>query len=190
MPRVRGKPSNRELGLRGIAELTRHLREVAKVVSSIRGASAVGRHVQLPKIPPALSESLAILAIRERLLLADIGHIADVRFGGREADVIAIVNDGRFRIEVKSSGPQRFATFGKKDYAADFLIWFAFDDYFQREDANSVDAFVFPAPSQFLAEGWRPNRVTLGQLLAKWPDPQITQTKIFFALEGLKRILS
>lgn len=191
MSRRRGLPANRELDLRDIAELTQHLREVARLIRAIRDNSHVGYHVQLPKIPPALSESLAVLAIRQRLLLPWIEIRSYVGFGGREADVLVGVGDGsHLRIEVKSSGPQRFATFGAKDYAADFLIWFAFDDFFQRDDADMVDAFVFPTPARFLPGGWRPNRLTLSQLLANWPESGMRQTKIAFGTDGLKAMPS
>lgn len=77
-----------------------------------------------------------------------------------------------------------FVTFGKKDYNADFLLWFRFGNQLQKGTINQIEVLVCPSPKDHL-EWWEQHqqgkklkdRVTLKQLEKSW-NGDIIKVKI------------
>jgi len=157
-----------------IGALVRCLSETSQFISKLRDREEIASYVQYPKIPPALSESLAVFAIRENKLLASHGPFKAVKLGGRVADIIATTDSGKtFRIETKAAGTEEFATFGPRDYEADFLLWMLFGDSIRSGCGGKCTVLVCPNPKDHLP--WRKDRVTVPQLEADW-DGNIEKT--------------
>lgn len=148
--------------------------EACRFISELRARSPIAKLVQYPKTPTLLSESLAVHAIQEGRLLAAAGPFTTVQRGGRRADILADRADGRqLNIETKASGVQDFATFGGKDYAADFLLWFRFDTLLRDNHLGQVEVLVCPCPGNHLPSfhfenGKKRDRVTVNQLTQAW----------------------
>jgi hypothetical protein len=146
-----------------IKTLVRCLGEASRFVTELRGREQIAKYVQYPKIPPALSESLAVHALRDGMLLTHVGPFSSVDLGGRVADIVATTAMGTtLRIETKAAGTEEFATFGPKDYEADFLLWLLFGDLIRNGQGGKCRVLVCPCPKDHLP--WRKDRVTVTQL--------------------------
>ena len=171
-----------------LRSLIEAVREASCFLSGLRLRCPMAKHVQYPKIPTVLSESLAVYAINNGLLLASVGPFRRVERGGREADIIAVCDDGRrLKIETKASGEKNFATFGAKDYCADYLLWMLFGSLL-RENAvpRIIEVLVCPSPAEHLPwwkqhkeEGKRlKDRVTVAQLTKDWQGGGLQRVKL------------
>ena len=69
-----------------IKSLVRCLGDASRFITALRERDHIAKYVQYPKIPPALSESLAVHALRDRTLLKHQGPFSAVELGGRVAD--------------------------------------------------------------------------------------------------------
>jgi hypothetical protein len=150
--------------------------ETCQFISELRARCPIARYVQYPKIPTILSESLAVHAILQGRLLASTGPFSSVIRGGRKADVLAVLMDGQeLRIETKASGEEDFATFGKKDYAAHFLLWLRFGKSLRESCLGQMEVLVCPRPAEHLP--WARDRANVAQLLAAW-DGEIGRVQL------------
>jgi hypothetical protein len=150
-----------------IKELVRLVRGVFSDVRQLKAREPLARHIQYPKVPSILSESLALHLLKRRRLIPGLhGHVFG--FGGKTADILGKSSTGREkRIEVKATGTNAFQNFVKKDTTADYIIWFHFDDYFLRDDNPPIAAFLIRKPGRFFRERVY---VNLSSLKAKVPD--------------------
>jgi hypothetical protein len=150
-----------------IKSLVRCLGDASRFITALREREQIAKYVQYPKIPPALSESLAVHALRNGTLLKHQGPFSAVDLGGRVADIIATTTSGKtLRIETKAAGTEEFATFGPKDYEADFLLWLLFGDLIRNGQGGKCRVLVCPSPKDHLP--WRKDRVTVTQLKSAW----------------------
>lgn len=142
--------------------------ETCRFITTLQSRAPVAKHVQYPKIPTILSESIAVIAIQQGLLLSSQGPFSAVIRGGRAADILAAVagEARQLKIEIKASGTKDFATFGPKDYAADFLLWMRFENLLHENNFGCVEVLICPNPVEHLP--WRRSRVTVAQLTANW----------------------
>src|SRR6516162_839793 len=152
------------------------LGETCRFISDLRVRCSVAKYVQYPKIPTVLSESLAVYAITDGYVLVSAGPYTSIARGGREGDIIATRGDGRrLKIETKASGEEDFATFGKKDYSADFLLWLRFGNLLRESRFGKIEILICPRPAdhlswwaQHLAGAKLKDRVTVAQLTLAW----------------------
>lgn len=100
----------------------------------------MAKDIQFPKLPPKLTESIAIHLLRGGLIPTLSGY--DFRFGGTEADIIGTNETSRVRIEVKGT-TKGFEYFGEKDIKANYLLWFDFEELF-RKNQNFFTLCVLP----------------------------------------------
>jgi hypothetical protein len=144
-----------------IRTLTQLIRKVFVFLERLKARNVLAERIQYPKIPPILSESIAIHLIRDRKILRGLMNFRDVYFGGRESDLIVERGSRKLRVEVKSTGKNAFEYFGPKDISADCLVWVHFGDFFTRTTGRSVSVFTIARPSRYFAESVK---ITLDKL--------------------------
>src|SRR6266566_344044 len=111
----------RFLALEEIKRLTEALRDVFAHVRDLKRREPLAEEIQNPKIPPALSQSLAVHLLRTYTLLGQSVKVHPSYSGG---DLIGENSAGlRLRIEVKATGASAFQQLGPKDLQADVLVW-------------------------------------------------------------------
>lgn len=117
----------------------------------------MAKDIQFPKLPPKLTESIAIHLLRGGLIPTLRGF--DFRFGGTEADIIGTNETSRVRIEVKGT-TKGFEYFGEKDIKASYLLWFDFEELF-RKNQNFFTLCVLPYRESRFS---KPVKITLSGL--------------------------
>ena len=117
----------------------------------------MAKDIQFPKLPPKLTESIAIHLLRGGLIPTLSGY--DFRFGGTEADIIGTNETSRVRIEVKGT-TKGFEYFGEKDIKASYLLWFDFEELF-RKNQNFFTLCVLPYRESRFS---KPVKITLSGL--------------------------
>ena len=171
------------LSLLEVTHLASGFAETCRFIESLRLRNPQARHIQYPKIPESLSESITVHSMKKGIVLKDFGPFSNIRLGRKrkgkkgckEADIIATTVGGRvLNIEVKASGKNDFATFGKDDYQADVLLWLRFDQSLFRNELGDIQILVCPKPIDNLP--WDPGekqRVNARQLIRDWKgDPK------------------
>ncbi len=116
------------------------LKDVFTYISKLKEKNPLAADIQYPKLPPKLTESLAIHLLRSGLISELKGY--DFRFGGNEADIIGSHGAKKIRIEVKGT-TKGFEYFGEKDIKANYLMWFDFEELF-RKSGESFNLYVLP----------------------------------------------
>lgn len=133
------------------------LKDVFAYISNLKEKNPLAADIQYPKLPPKLTESLAIHLLR-RGLISELKEY-DFGFGGNEADIIASRGPEKIRIEVKGT-TKGFEYFGEKDIKANYLMWFDFEELF-RKGGDHFTLFVLPyRESRFSA----PLKITMSSL--------------------------
>ncbi len=140
----RRKP--RLLSLAEVGSLAREFRRTVAYLEGRRRVEPMASLIQYPKLPEALTESLAALLLTTGLIaLPGYGPVTAVSRGGPEADLIVMVGDTRLRVEVK--GTQAGLTaFNPNDLTADFLVWLDLDRHFV--DGGPARVIVVPTAGQ------------------------------------------
>jgi hypothetical protein len=133
---------------------------VVGLIERLKAGSAGGRLIQFPKIPPAVSESLACRS----LIIRDVFPDAVSMVRGGAADISVLIPSGLRRIEVKGSGISEFQTFGRKDYACDLLVWLRFGQVFSLTAASQIQVALIPTPIDTM--GQLGSRVTYRSAIA------------------------
>lgn len=102
-------------------------RRAFAAVTEIRRTHLGGKWLQLPKIPPVLSESIVA-----REVLSDhspfFGTPESVERGGKDADLIVTLGKEEFSVEVKTTGRQGFSYLYEKDILSPYLAWLSLGD--------------------------------------------------------------
>ncbi|MHB8585220.1 MAG: hypothetical protein ACYDDF_05215 [Thermoplasmatota archaeon] len=156
-----------------IAECVAALLSSVEAIQHIQSTMKGGKHVQLPKLPSILSESLVSREIQQGRSPFWNGPLRVAR-GGRDADLAVTTTDRRHLIEVKATGRQGFQYFYKKDINADFIVWVAFGDGLETGLLEPVPAYWLQTPSRFWVE---PLKISLPAFL-KAGGPEIRTTTI------------
>jgi hypothetical protein len=133
-----------------IRELVSNLREVFVWLRDFRQRHRLAEVIQNPKLPSLLTESLVV----HRLRGGAIPDLAGYTFerAGRKADILACKGNTEVKIEVKSTGVEGFQQLGRKDVAADYLIWLHLGDCFLNSVNNEAQMCIVRRPSDFFLE--------------------------------------
>lgn len=169
------QPLNRAQILQAEEALIKAFRSVSTIRRDYGEAGAL---VQLPRIPPLISESIVYWMLKSRPDLITL----DFRKSGR--DLIGTATDGSvIPIEVKATGRQAFQHFGEKDITSKWLFWVHFQRYFEEKE-DPIMVYLFrEVGNEFLASG----RVTLSKVLAKIPQDR---QEIVLESESISDLLS
>lgn len=132
-----------------IESALRTLRTAFDCISDLRAKSSFAKHINYPKMPSILTESLTVHLIRQGKILPEFMN-AIVNRGGEKADIL--VDGGRSRIEVKGTSETSWVTLGKNDIAADHLVWIDFGHYFTSM-IDVIQVHVFKSPGAYLKIG-------------------------------------
>jgi len=150
-----------------IAVLIPIVREVFEYIGQLKRSKPLAKHIQYPKLPSILSESIVLLELQSGRLLPELAD-AEFSFGGKKADILAQrKSDSELRIEVKATGRNAFQYFGEKDIGCDFLVWVHFGSFFETRRNSAVDALVIRRPSRHFA---KPAKVNLSRIKTLIPD--------------------
>ena len=167
------------LNLAQILKAEEALIKAFRSVSTIRrDYGEAGALIQLPRIPPLISESIVYWMLKSRSDLITL----DFRKSGR--DLIGTATDGSVMpIEVKATGRQAFQHFSQKDITSRWLVWVHFQRYFEEEEDPILVYLFQEVGNEFLASG----RVTLSKVLAKIPQDR---QEILIESETISDLLS
>ena len=133
------------------------LKDVFTFISNLKERNPLAADIQYPKLPPKLTESLAIHLLRGGLIPELKAY--DFEFGGNEADILALRGSDKVRIEIKGT-TKGFEYFGEKDIKANYLMWFDFEELF-RKGGDHFTLLVLPyRESRFKA----PLKITMSSL--------------------------
>ena len=143
-----------------ILELKDALTEVFNKITTMKTNSVIAKHIQYPKIPSSLTESICIHLIKKGIILNELNGYS-IDFGGKLCDVLAQKNKKIKKIEVKSTGHSAFQYLGPKDVSADYLVWIHFDNSFIDDNFDEIDVITIKQPGKFIKE---PGKLTLGKL--------------------------
>jgi len=137
--RVSGKTPSPPRGIltpRELLEFISILQSLFQHIRQLRKRHPLAKLLQFPKIPPFLTESLAVHLINARVILPSL---KTPRLGGRAADVIAKSRSGAdVLVEVKGTGTSAWIMLQPKDLAADHLVWIDYSDFFEVPDRTMV----------------------------------------------------
>lgn len=140
-----------------IDQLVTLLKDVFSYISNLKKNNSLAADIQYPKLPPRLTESLAIHLLRGGLIPELKG--SDFQFGGKEADIIASRDTEKFRIEVKGT-TKGFEYFGEKDIRANYLMWFDFEELFRKGERHFMLCVLPHRESRF----GKPVKITIAGL--------------------------
>jgi hypothetical protein len=129
-----------------IATVLRELGDVRQYVDSRRSVEPLAAHIQFPKMPPTVTESIVALLIRQsELLLPGVSNVTDV-VKRPNGDLLVEADSQQWSVEVKGTADNRFTHLSRKDVAADYLVWFAFDADWPL--SRRAEAHVIVGPSR------------------------------------------
>ena len=117
-----------------------------RAIQQIRRDFHGGRHVQFPRIPSILSESMIAREIRlgRTPLWQEPGASLP---GGRSCDILAKVGENEYKVQVKATGSQGFQYLGPKDIVSDVLVWLHFGSFFEKDERLPLECYWLPRPS-------------------------------------------
>ena len=128
-----------------VRRLTEALRDVFAYVAALKRSEPLAEEIQNPKIPPALSQSLAVHILRGYSILGEGVSVHPSYSGG---DLSGEDGSGRrIKIEVKATGTSGFQQLGLKDLEADVLVWIHFGAFFEDRAKRQILVCWMPKPA-------------------------------------------
>lgn len=142
------------LSIEELARLDRVYLDLCKYIVQLREKDRVARHVQMPKLPSALSEGIAASASVQLF-----GPGASPRAVGGRIDLGIARSNETLLVGVKGTGGAQWVTITQTDLKGDYVVWV---DYTPRLADHScpVDLWRFSLSSDWLT----PGRTTLSRL--------------------------
>ncbi len=158
-----------------IRRVTRLMRALCRTHLELRSADPLAKHIQFPKIPSGLSESLVIHLIRRQRIFSDLVDIVRVDLSSTRGDIDLVRDGGKsLSVEVKATGRQAFQLLYEKDLNSDHLVWVHFDDYFQNESRYDIQLTRLDNPRRVFR---KPNRkITLRTFLKESEGSDSTES--------------
>ena len=135
-----------------ITSVCQTLRTAFGDIRDIRANLPFGNLIQLPRIPPILTESWVAHEISD-------GHApfwqqpVVVMRGGPRADLLVRPSSGPDSlVEVKGTGNEGFSMFSAKDISTDVLVWVSFAGFFDAELGTAPKAYWLKDPGTVFTE--------------------------------------
>lgn len=148
-----------ELTAPEIHHLLALMRRVFVFIANLKATDPIASHIQYPKVPPGLSESMVVQMIRDGKLLPHLQG-AQLSRGQKEADIVARLGSKSIKIEVKATGEAGFSALYEKDTVADHLVWVHFGRFCADPALGSIDVYSLDRPGQFFSKA---QKITLQQ---------------------------
>jgi len=139
------------LSLEEMKSLTRLFRDVFAYTESIKAQSGIAVHIQRPKVPTILTESLVVHLMKEEDLIPEMKGFNLERGGETQSDICATGGKSVKAIEVKGTTAD-FIALGRKDLAADYLIWLQYLSFFSKPYDPFVDLCIVEKPGRYFDE--------------------------------------
>jgi hypothetical protein len=161
-----------------IQQLILLLKGVFAFILDLKVKNPLAAHIQYPKLPPGLTESLAIHLLRIGVIKGLSRY--EFQFGGDQADIVGTNMQTRLRIEVKGT-TKGFEYFGEKDIHSDYLMWFDFADLLRKGDNDDhLRLYVIAHPGVHFE---KPVKIVISRL------KQIAQNDVISLDFGLSSLL-
>ena len=143
------------LSIDEVRSLIIEVKKLNQHVLKIQKKSPVGKHLQLPKTPTILTESLVYYLVLKKKILPEL-NFSELKFNEKSVkhegtrkgntDLIAIVKNNEYLIEVKGTRkPSQFTQFSEKDIQADCAIWIDYGNTFL-ENESCIEVAVIESP--------------------------------------------
>ena len=133
-----------------IAELHELSQQAFGFISALQKKHPLASHLQYPKVPTELSESLVLHLLTTRSLIPEL---AGFTFRRRESDSDVLATRGRSvsKIEVKATTTEKgFQQVTNPLLNADYLVWLDLREDFLGATRGSVRVVVIKSPSLFI----------------------------------------
>ncbi len=138
-----------------VKNLVVEVKKLNQHVLRIQKNNPIGKHLQLPKTPTILTESLVYYLVLKKKILPEL-NFTELKFNEKSArhegtrkgntDLIAIVKKKEYLIEVKGTRkPSQFTQFSEKDIQADCAIWIDYGNSFL-QNQSCVEVAVIKNP--------------------------------------------
>ncbi len=143
-----------------VRDLVAILRDLFSHQAQLREIQPLSSHIQFPKIPSLLSESIVFHLIDRKRLLKGEGS---PRASSSRGDLELTTSDGSIkRVEIKATAESAFQYFGERDISADLLIWLHFAGMFRKSGASEIELYVCRNPKRFVPA---PTKITLARYI-------------------------
>jgi hypothetical protein len=140
-----------------IIALDKALIETFKLLSDIKEATPIARHIKFPALPSIFSESI-IIAVAPKLF--GLGPEWKAVRGGKAADILLIDGDGnKQRVEVKATAKQGVLELKQRDINSDRLVWIAFG-FRYHNGSGPINIYDLANPHEYLDASSSRIRVT------------------------------
>lgn len=149
----------------------RSLRKVFSFIMELKTSEEMAKHIQFPKIPSKMSESLVYNLIAQKIILPELNFTKSLKGSG---DLRLLTADKKIvHLEVKATGRQGFSRLTQGDINADFIIWIHFGNFLTSQSSNTVDIYIVKNLNEKLIS---PGNITLERFL-KIKHTELTHQK-------------
>jgi hypothetical protein len=165
------------LTVKEIETILKEFTTLTEHVMNIHKKNTLFEHIQLPKTPTILTESIAYYLVKNKKILPNLGFSA-LRFNEKatkhlgtssgNTDLIAMVGQQEYLIEVKGTRkPSQFTAFSEKDIDSDCAIWIDYGDLFTKKQ-STIEVAVIENPK---SAGLKAKKYT-------WTSKSFTKLKV------------
>ena len=156
-----------------IETLVEEFTELTKHVINIHNKNELFEHIQLPKTPTILTESIVYYLVKKKRLLPNLAfeelkfnekadRYSETRAGN--TDLIAIVSGTEYLIEIKGTRkPSRFTQFSQKDIQSNCVVWIDYGNLFIGKQSD-IEVAVIENPK---SAGLKDKKYTWSEKLFK-----------------------
>lgn len=140
--------------------IIKNLRVIFKFMEAKKIEEPLLKHVQYPKVPSKMSESLVYQLLVQKELLPEI----EFKYAKKGKGDISLVSAKGVitNIEIKATGVQGFSRITNHDIKADFIIWAHFGNFLSSE-VDTIDFYIINNKSTRLI---KPGHIVLDKFLA------------------------
>ena len=108
-----------------------------------------------PRVSNPISEAIIYHSIKQGKILRELSKYSLNLHEKKFADITARYRASLKKIEVKSTGAKAFQDLGKKDIAADYLIWLHFGDAFIKNNFSKLEIIIVKKPRKYPKFRWK-----------------------------------
>jgi hypothetical protein len=136
--------------------------DAVRAIDALKADEPVGKHLQRPKLPSALSEGLVAAVCPA--LFGQAVQVQRPAAGRMDLEVVNLDPPSKRLVAVKGTGSARWVTLTSTDMAASCLVWL---DYTERiaTGTGPVDVWLFDRP---LTRWARTGRLTFQQITDRY----------------------
>jgi hypothetical protein len=166
-----------------IRSLVALMRDLFDHQNNLRMTNQLAALIQFPKIPPVLSESIALHLFSTGVLIGRLADGVTVSGSTSGGDIVINSRGTPVKVEVKATAGSAFQHFGDKDIKADILAWLHFGAVFQDRTQEVFTAYLLVKPQKYFAQA---GRITLRRFLGVAGADVVSVDVNIHSLEALR----